>query len=127
VKPKLTPKPKSKPTTPSAADTKAKLPITFRTNVILPSPEGQPPFSVDPSSRFLARGKPSPWRSVDEVPQSLRSFIGEPPAMPELSDLEEEEIRDSFGPISESVAEELSRRQAEAIDDARVRNAMSLE
>jgi hypothetical protein len=113
-------------TTPSdTAVSELKPAITFRTNVILPASERCLASNVN---RFLAAGKPSPFTTIDEVPESLRPFVGEPAPMPIDPDLEAEEqmIRESFGPVNESVQEYLDRKQQEAADDAVALNAIKL-
>ena len=50
-----------------------------------------------------------------------------PPFEQEALEAEQEAIRDSFGPVSESIAEDLARRQRESADDARAHNAIASE
>lgn len=125
MKTKQKPKPAGAPT-PAAATPTTTLPaaITFRVNIVVPGEPSRPYSAV-----FVRAGDASPYRSLDEIPEQLRAFIGTPPAMPDTADFEAEEqmIRDSFGPISESVAEELERRQSEAVSDAVALNAIKLE
>jgi hypothetical protein len=101
----------------SPADIEAKEPITFKINIIIDKLQG----STDPCSRFIKAGDPSPWHNLSEVPKQLRGWIGEPPAPPDTSEWQAEQeqmIRDAFGPVNESVEEELQRRQAQAITDS---------
>jgi hypothetical protein len=79
------------------------------------------------NSRLVVAGQPSPYYDIESVPLSLRGFIGEPPPSLDTSDWErqQEEIVASFSPVSESVAAELNRRQAQEIEDAVARNAIS--
>jgi len=127
VKPKLKPKPKLVPTTPSL------LPIP---RLGLRSRFGETSSCHRPNSgssnagdRFLAAGRPSPFYDLSEVPESLRAFVGMPDPPPDISEWEAEQaaIENSFGgQINESIAEELSRKQTEEIEGARARNAISL-
>ncbi len=121
---------KRAPTPAAAAPTTPREPITFRVNVILPSPEKWSLTAEPGSGRFLVAGASSPWRDLSEVPESLRAFIGQPDPPPfeqEALEAEQEAIRDSFGPVSESIAEDLARRQRESADDARALNAIASE
>ena len=47
-------------------------PLTFAVNIIVPSEEPA-------GNQLIVAGKPSPYRSVDEVPPALVQFIGSPP------------------------------------------------
>lgn len=119
VKPKLTPNPKSTPTTPSAGETETKPAITFRISIILLSLEQ---WSLNAGDRFLPAGAPSLWHDVSEVPPRLKPFTGEPPPMPETSEweAEQEAVIASFSSLTnDSIEQELLRQQNEATIDAR--------
>jgi hypothetical protein len=120
---KRLPKP-ARATTSTSPDTKSK-PIRFSVNVIIPATT--PKERVAGNSRLVVAGQPSPYYDIESVPLSLRGFIGEPPPSLDTSDWErqQEEIVASFSPVSESVAAELNRRQAQEIEDAVARNAIS--
>jgi len=89
---------KRAPTPAAAAPTTPREPITFRVNVILPSPEKWSLTAEPGSGRFLVAGASSPWRDLSEVSESLRAFIGQPDPPPfeqEALEAEQEAIRDS--------------------------------
>ena len=56
-----------------ASDTEGAQPITFTENVLL---DGRDPYA----DRLVRAGEPSPFRSIDEVPESLRGLVA--PAEP---------------------------------------------
>jgi hypothetical protein len=122
-------KPKLDPTPAASGDTETRQPIVFKVNVILPAPEKWSLSDKLHYDRFLAAGKASPWRNIEEVPESLKPFIGVPDPPPfdlKAWEAETEEIKNSFSPVNESVEAELLQRQNTALSDAEARNAISL-
>ena len=120
---RVKPKPKLKRrVAPAAAPPIApeeRSPITFRTN-ILTDVDPNRPLASDHGRRFIPAGQPSPYHLVDEVPPALRPFIGLPPEPQDLSHLQAEwdAVDEALGFVSESVAEEIERKQSEAIAEA---------
>ena len=101
------------------ATTEERAPLTFSVNIITDIDPSKP-LASDHGRRFIQAGSPSPYFSVDEVPLAYRPFIGRPPEPQDLSHLQAEwdALDESLGFVSESVAEEISRKQSEAVADA---------
>jgi hypothetical protein len=107
----------------------APAPIVFSVNVILPEREGATLATSNPSDRFLAAGKPSPWHDISEVPEMLKPFVGEPPEWTPHHSWEQEQefIEETFGPVNESVRQALEDKQTEMIQAAEGRNRIDTE
>ncbi|MGA7393058.1 MAG: hypothetical protein WBL40_16040 [Terrimicrobiaceae bacterium] len=115
----MKPKPKLKrvaPVVSTASSLAEKPPITFRVNIITDIDPARP-FASDHGRMFVHAGQPSPYRSIEQVPERLRPFIGLPEPPQDLSHLEAEwhALDESIGAVSESVQEEIERKQSEAI------------
>jgi hypothetical protein len=96
-------------------------PIVFKIGIMLP-PEGEGQMS-----RLVPAGSPSPFASVDEVPERLRQYIGEPPkenydvaSFRRTTELINEQ---SGGEMSESVRSALASIDDEAHARAQARAA----
>jgi hypothetical protein len=110
---------------PSGASAVKQEAIVFKTNIIVPR------VLDDHLGGFIAAGSPSPYFSLEEVPESLRAFVGQPdpPPFDQASwDAETEAIKNSFSPtLNESIEEELLQRQNQALSDAKARNEIETE
>ena len=104
---------KAKTESPSAA------PITFRIGIMLP-PEGEGQMS-----KLVPAGEPSPFHSVDEVPEHLRQYIGSPPETNfdvEGFRRETEIIQESLGgQMSKSLKAALASMDNESAERAKAR------
>jgi hypothetical protein len=94
-------------------------PIVFKIGIMLP-PEGEGQMS-----RLIPAGSPSPFTSVDEVPEHLRQHIGSPPepnydveAFRRTTELINEQ---SGGEMSESLKATLASMDNESAERARAR------
>ena len=72
---------------PAVAEIAKQESIRFKINVIVDKLQG----STDPCSRFVRAGDPSPYHSLNEGPESLKAFVGEPPPEPAMSAWEDEQ------------------------------------
>jgi hypothetical protein len=91
-------------------------PIIFKVNTIWPGQHGV--------NHFVKAGEASPCRSLEEVPESLRSYIGSPEVtLPPPTD-NYDWAPDPFAKDPPGIREMLSRVSAQMVSEASAHNAV---